>query len=169
VSLLNESQRTALGYWWNLITDAVSQGFTLTDTTQLANQVAQDFGSSLSFQENRDIGVLYGYAKRMDNAAVAFQQAPEGSLITQDIIALAPYARDVAERNSYPLYHVKFYYTYLDANGVEQTGIRTSVMPMTLGSDISGVLDEIQDDASAFALKYGHQLISAVPFKIVAV
>lgn len=169
MALLSESQRTALGYWWNLITDAVSQGFSLTDTTQLANQVASDFGASLSFQENAAISTLYGYAKRMDNAAISFQQAQPGDAITSEMVALAPYARDEAERNSYPLYHVKFYYTYIDASGNEQTAIRTSVQPMQLGSDVQSVLDEIQTDAEAFALKYGHQLVSATAFQIVAV
>ena len=169
MAILSDVQRQALGYWWNLITDAVSAGFTLTDTVQLANQVANDFGSSISFQENSAISSLYGYAKRMDNAALAFQQADLSQGVTTDMVAVAPYARDEQERAAYPLYHVKFYYTYIDQNGQEQTGIRTSVQPLQLGGSVSDIHMDVQDDAAAFAAKYGHQLVSAVPFQIVAV
>lgn len=166
---LTDSLRSALGYWWNLITDAVQQGFTTAETTQVANQVAQEFGSSLSFDENRAIATLYGYAKRMDNAAAAFQNAPADLYITPDLIATPPYARDEQEQATYPQYHVKFYYEYIDQAGNQLVDIKTSVIPFAVGPTVGDVFSDILSDAEAFAAKYGHQLVSATPFQILAV
>lgn len=169
MSLLNDTERAALGYWWNLVSDAARSGFTVTETTQLANQVASDLGGSLSFAENTAIGRLYGFARREINASNEFQAASPDTFISGDMISTPPYARDVQEQNSYPLYHVKFYYTYIDASGVEQTTIKTSAQPLTLPDTIGELADAVSDDAEGFANKYGHQLVSAVPFAILAV
>lgn len=166
---LNDTQRTALGYWYALITDAVHAGYSTVETTQLANQVAHDLGGSLSFDDNKAISFLYGYAKREDNAAKAFQNASPDDTITPDHIAVPPYARDEQEQNSYPVYHVRFYYTYLDSSGEEHTTIKTSVQPLTLGPTKQDVINDVQADAQAFAAKYSHELISAIPFQILAV
>src|SRR6266849_3035635 len=110
---ITDTVRAALGYWWNLITDAARIGFTVTDTVQLANQVATDLGGSLSFQENTAISQLYGYARREINAGNAFTSASADQAITDDMMSTPPYARDVQEQNTYPLYHVRFEYTYI--------------------------------------------------------
>lgn len=166
---LDDAQRSALGYWWSLITDAVHQGFTTTETISVANQVANELGGSLSFDENRAIASLYGFAKRMDNAAAAFQNADTDAAITPDLIATPPYARDEQEQATYPQYHVKFFYEYIDQAGNQQVAIRTSVIPLVIGPTVGDVFDDVQSDAEAFAAKYGHQLVSATPFQILAV
>src|SRR5215469_10692429 len=114
---LTDTVRAALGYWWNLVSDAARAGFTVTDTVQLANQVAQDFGTSLSFSENTAISQLYGYVRREVNAGNVFTAASQGQQIDQNMISTPPYARDLQEQNTYPIYHVKFEYTYLDSAG----------------------------------------------------
>lgn len=166
---LDDAQRSALGYWWNLITDAVHNGFTTAETTSVANTIAQEFGQSLTFDDNRAIATLYGYAKRMDNASAAFRNADATTYITPDLIATPPYARDEQEQATYPQYHVKFYYQYLDQAGNEQIRVKTSVIPFAIGPTVGDVFADIQSDAEAFAAKYGHQLISATPFQILAV
>jgi len=166
---LNDTVRAALGYWWNLISDAARTGLTVTDTVQLANQVASDFGQSIGFRENTAISTLYGYARREVNASEAFQGAPLGATITPDMISIPPYARDQEEMASYPLWHVKFSYTFIDSSGQEQTTIRTSAQPLVLPDNTADLADAVLDDAEAFANKYGHQLVSAVPFAILAV
>jgi hypothetical protein len=166
---LNDALRAALGYWWNLVSDAARIGFTTTETTQLANQVAQDQGRSLSFDENRAISQLYGYVRREINAGNQFQAAQPGQQIDANMISTPPYARDLQEQNTYPLYHVKFEYTYLDSAGNEQTGIRTSVFPDQL-PDTAGELNAaVLDDAEGMAAKYGHTLLSINPIEILAV
>lgn len=166
---INADVRAALGYWWNLVTDAALNGFTTTETVSIAADIAKDFGQNVSFNESKSIAVLYGYARRMDNSSRAFQAAAPDAPITPDMIATPPYARELAEQNAYPLYHVKFYYTYLDQAGNEQTDVRTSVQPLGLPDTVGGITAMVQDDAQGFALKYGHQLISAIPFQILAV
>lgn len=166
---LDPVQGQALGYWWSLIVDAVAAGFTTTETTQLVNQWARDNGGTISFQANTAISQLYGYARREFNASNAFQAADPGATITPDMISTPPWARGEQEQSSYPVYYVKFQYTYLDANGEQQTAVRTSVQPLTLADTVQGVTDDVTTDAEAFAAKYGHQLLSAVPFSILAV
>lgn len=166
---LTDDLRSALGYWWNLITDAVQQGFTTAETTAVANQVARDLGGSLTFDENRAIATLYGYAKRMDNAAAVFQNSDGSATITPDMVATPPYARDEQEQATYPQYHVKFYYEFIDQSGAQRIEVKTSLIPLTIGPTVGDVFDDIQSDAEAFAAKYGHQLVSATPFQILAV
>lgn len=166
---LDELQRATLGYWWNLIIDAVHQGFTTAETTQVANDVARDLGGSLSFDDNRAIATLYGYAKRMDNAAAAFQGSTSDQVITPDLVATPPYARDEQEQATYPQYHVKFYYEYIDQAGNQRVDVKTSVIPLAIGPTVGDVFADVQDDAEAFAAKYGHQLVSATPFQILSV
>lgn len=166
---LSDTQRSALGYWWNLITDAAREGFTVTDTIQLANQVATDLGGKLSFTENTAISQLYGYARRIINAGNSFQAAGMSQSIDASMIATAPYARDEQEMASYPLYHVKFEYTYLDAAGNEQTVIKTSVFPDLLPDTVGDLNAAVLDDAEAMAVKYGHTLLSINPIQILAV
>lgn len=166
---LNDTQKSVFGYWWNLITDAAHGGFTATETISAANDVARNLGGSLTLEDNAAIATLYGYAKRMDNAAAQFQAAGTDAFITPDMIATPPYARSEQEQATFPQYHVQFYYEYIDRSGRQQVGIRTSIIPMAIGPTIGDVSDDIQTDAEAFAAKYEHQLVSAIPFQILAV
>lgn len=166
---LNDAQRAALGYWYNLISDAARAGFTVTETVQLANQVAKDMGSSIRPEENRAISSLYGYVRREVHAGDALQNATLDQGITGDMISTPAYARVEQEQETYPLYHVKFEYTYLDQAGNVQTTIKTSVFPDVLPGTVGELANQVFDDAVAMANKYGHQLISAVPINILAV
>lgn len=159
----------ALGYWWNLITDFANNGFSVTETISAANDIARESGTSLSFQDNQSISTLFGYARGIVNAGDTFQAASPELGITADMIALAPYARDEAEMATFPTYHVKFEYTYLDASGVQQTGYKTSVFEDTLPSTVGQLTADVLDDAEAMAAKYNHTLISAIPLQILAV
>ena|SRR5579862_6259438 len=166
---LTDVQRQVLGYWWNLIEAAAREGFTTTETVAMANEVAQSMGERISFQENTAIGQLYGYARRIINSGVAFQAADGSQFINSDMISTPPYARDQAEQNAYPLYHVKFEYTYVDQSGVQQTNYKTSVFPDQLPGTVGELTSAILDDAEAMANKYGHTLLSVQPTTILAV
>jgi len=166
---LNDTVRAALGYWWNLISDAARTGFTVTETIEMANQVARDMGTTLSFGENTAISQLYGHARSIENSGATFQAASAEQGITSDMMATPPWARDVAEQATYPLYYVKFEYTYLDQSGQQQTGIRTSVFTDQLPSTVGDLTSDVLSDAEGMAQKYGHTLLSAVPLQILAV
>lgn len=166
---LTDVQRSALGYWWNLIDAAARQGLTTTETISMANDVAATLGQKLSFQENTAISQLYGYARRIINSGTEFQSATPDQAINGDMIATPPYARDQQEQNAYPLYHVKFEYTYVDQSGVQQTTYKTSVFPDVLPDTVGDLTAAVLDDADAMANKYGHTLLSVTPTEILAV
>jgi hypothetical protein len=164
-----EAFRAALGYWWNLVTDAVREGFTTTETTALASQVARDLGGTVSFDESRAIAQLYGFAKRIQNSGDVLTSAGQSSVITPDMFATAPYARSDQEQRAYPVYHVKFEYTYIDQAGNTRTDTKTDVIPMALPGTVGELTAQVLDDAEVMAKKYGHQLLSATPFQILVI
>lgn len=166
---LTDVQRSALGYWWNLIDAAAREGLTTTETIAMANDVAHSLGQTISFQENTAISQLYGYARRIVNAGNTFQSADPSQFIDSNMIATPPYARDQAEQNAYPLYHVKFQYTYLDQAGVQQTTYKTSVFADVLPETAGDLTAAVLDDADAMANKYGHTLLAVSPTEILAV
>lgn len=161
MAFLPDNVRSALGYWYNLVSDAARANFTVTDTIQLANQVAEDLGGKLSFQENTAISQLYGFARREINAGIALEAASAEQAIDRTMISTPAYSRDLQEQNTYPLYHVRFEYTYLDSAGNEQTTFKTSVFSDQLPATIAELQDDVQDDADGMAAKYGHQLLAA--------
>lgn len=169
MAFLPENVRSALGYWYNLVSDAARAGFTVTDTIQLANQVATDLGGSLSFSENTAISQLYGFARREINAGIALEAGAPEQAIDTNMVSTPAYARDLQEQNTYPLYHVRFEYTYIDQAGNEQTGYRTSVFPDELPATIGELEADVQDDAEGMAAKYGHQLVSVRVANILSV
>lgn len=166
---ITDPVRAALGYWWNLISDAARAGFTATDTIQLANMVATDLGGKLSFSDNTAISQLYGYARREVNAGNAFQSAAPNLGITPDMISTPPYARVESEQATLPVYHVRFEYVYLDQAGNQQTATKTSVFDNGLPGTVGDLTSAVLDDAEAMASKYGHTLLSVTPLNILEV
>lgn len=166
---LTDTVRAALGYWWNLISDAARGGFTVTDTVTAASDIAATVGRTVSFAENQAISTLYSFARQEVNAGNAFLAGEPGQGITASMISTPPYARDLQEQNTYPLYHVKFEYTYIDQAGNTITSFRTSAFPDQLPATIGELTQAVLDDAEGMAAKYGHTLLSAVPTNILAV
>lgn len=166
---LSDNLRAALGYWYNLISDAARQGFTVTETVALANQVASDFGESLSFETNTSISTLYGYVRREINAGNTLQSAGPEQGITAEMISTPAYARVEQEQTTYPLYHVRFEYTYLDQAGNEQSSYRISTFPDVLPATVGELTSDVLDDAEGMANKYGHTLLSISVTNILAV
>ena len=169
VSLLDANLRAALGYWWNLVSGAAQQGFTVTETVSIANEIAGEMGSKLSFQDNTSISKLYGYARRIINAGSEFQAADAADFISPNMVSIPPYARDIEEQNTYPVYHVKFTYEYIDQAGNRQTTTKTSVFTDQLPTTVGLLTSDVLDDAEAMAQKYGHTLLSVTPIQILAV
>lgn len=163
---LTDTVRQALGYWWSLIQGASAQGFRANEVTSMAADVAKTLGVTMSFQDAQAVAVLYGYARRMDNAAGVFQAAGPEQQISGDMIATPPWARDEAEMNAYPIWHATFSYTYLDNEGNMNTEFRTSVFRLTLPDTVGELADAIEVDAIAMSVKYDVQLVSADPISL---
>lgn len=166
---LTDTVRAALGYWYNLVSDAARANFTVTETTSIAHDIAASAGRTLPFSDYQAISTLYSYVRQEVNAGNVFQAAHMGQAIDASMISTPPYARDLQEQNTYPLYHVKFEYTYLDSAGNEQTSIRTSVFPDGLPETVGELTADVLTDAEGMAAKYGHTLLSVIPTNILAV
>lgn len=166
---LDTTQRAALGNWWTLASDAASAGYTSTDLITAASAIAAQAGRSLAFAESSAIATLYGYARRMDNAAGVLQSAPGTAVIDPSMIGVPPWARDEQVMNTTPIWHATFEFTYLDQAGNAQTDFRTSVFEMTMADTVSGLLSDVTDDAQAMADKYNVRLVSVKLHSILAV
>lgn len=157
---LTTNQRATLADWWNLAYDAGFGGFTTTDLISAASDIVRQAGISLSFQTSQDLAVLYGYARRMSNAADVVQSALDTATITADMKSIPPWARDEQILNTTPIHHVIFEFTYIDQAGVLTTDFRTSVFEMTFPGTIGDLKDAVTEDAQAMADKYGVQFQS---------
>lgn len=166
---LNDVQRAALATWWTLAEAAAGGGFTTTDTITAAADLAGQAGRSLTFTESAAISTLYGYARRMSNAAGELQSASPGDFINSDMVAVPPWARDEQVMNTTPVWHVTFRFDFLDAAGELQSEFRTSVFDMTLPDTAGDLQNAIEDDAQALADKYNVRLQSAQLHSILAV
>ncbi len=166
---LSQTQTAALATWWLLAEKAGYGGFTSTDTVTAAADLAAAHGAALTFTEGTAIATLYGYARRMANAASEVQQALDTAVIGPEHIGMPPWARDEQVMLTTPIWHAGFQFTFLDAAGVVHTEFRTSVFEMTLPQTIGELTAAILEDAQAMADKYGVTLVDAVLHEILAV
>lgn len=166
---LNPAQTVALAGWWPLVVAEAFAGTTATDTITLAQATARKSGRSLAFTEGSAIATLYGYARRMSNAADAVQAAVATDVITPEHVAVPPWARDEVTMATAPIWHVTYTFTYLDQAGNLLSDFRTSVFEMTLPGTIGELADAITEDAQALADKYGFTLVGAALHQILAV
>lgn len=166
---LNDVQRAALAQWWNLASDAAQKGLTATDTVTAASQLAADAGRSLSFAESGAIATLYGFARRMTNAAGVLQGATSADVIDSSMMAVPPWARDTQTMLTTPIWHATFTFTYLDQAGNQVTDFRTSVFEMTLPETVGELQSAVTEDAQQMADKYNVRLLSAFLHSLSAV
>jgi hypothetical protein len=166
---LNETQRAVLADWWTLAYDAGFGGYSTTDLLGAAKSIADASGVSLSFAENTALATLYGYARRMSNAADTVQSALDADTIGPDHIAVPPWARDEAVMNTVPIHHVTFAFTFTDQSGATVTEFRTSVFEMTFPDTMGELRDAVNEDAQAMADKYRVEFVSADLLQILAV
>lgn len=166
---LTTAVRSALADWWNLASDAAHGGYTTTDLVQAAADLARQAGRALAFAESTALATLFGYAKRMVNAGSALRAAFDHQVIVPAHIAIPPWARDEAAQNAYPIWHVTYTFSYIDARGVRHDEYRTSVFEVTFPQTVGQLRADVAADAQALADKYGIDLLSAELHQILAV
>lgn len=166
---LDDTQRAALATWWNLAQDAVTRNLLSSDLIAAASDLAAQAGRSLAFTENQALATLYGYARRMGNAAGELQSAAPGQTIDANMVAIPPWARDEQTMNTTPVWHVLFRFDFLDAAGQLQSELRTSVFDMTLPETVGELQDDIGADAQSMADKYNVRLQTVTLHSILAV
>lgn len=166
---LSDVQSAALASWWELAQAAANGGFTATDTIGAASGIAQAAGRALTFEESSAIASLYGYARRIFNASDALQSASAGDVVTPDIMAVPPWARDQQIMNTVPIWHSTFAFTFIDQAGNQATDFKTSVFDMTFPGTVGELQNDVQADAEAMAEKYGVQLVDVKLISLLAV
>jgi len=136
-------------------------GYTATDTVAAAADLANQQGRSLAFNEGSALATLFGYARRMSNAADVVQGLSREDYITPDAISTPPWARDQSEIDTLPIWHVHFDLTTSDEAGNITTERKVSVFRMTLPDTIGELQDAVASDAEAMAKKYGQQFVAS--------
>lgn len=166
---LSQAQTVILADWWTLVVAEAFIGTISSDVISLAQATAQKSGRSLAFAESSGIATLYGYARRMFNAAAAVQAAAAADTITPEHIGVPPWARDEVTMATAPIWHATYTFTYLDQAGNQVSDFRTSVFEMTMPGTIGDLAAAITEDAQALADKYGVTLVDAVLHQVLAV
>lgn len=166
---LSDTVRSALADWWQLAVSEAFAGTTATDTIVLANAMAKLAGRTLSFAESSAISSLYGYGRRMFNASAAVIAAADRDYISPEHVATPPWAREEHEQNTYPIWHVTYQFTYIDATGVQHTEHKTSIFEVNFPQTIGELRDAIDADAQALASKYRVSLVGTELHQILAV
>jgi hypothetical protein len=166
---LSDNVRSALADWWDLAQDAGFGGYRATELIEAASNLANQAGRSLSFTESSALSTLFGYARRMSNAADTTQAAEDNTYIGPDHVAIPPWARVESEMNANPIWHVNYQFTY-ERNGIISTEYKTSIFeygrfPQTIGE----LKDAIAADAAVLANKYQVNLINTDLTQILAV
>lgn len=163
---LADNVRSALGSWWTLAQSAGYGGYTATDTISAAADLAGQYGQTLTFGDSSGIAVLFGYARRMSNAADVVQAAAESDYISPSMIATPPWARSDQEMATLPIWHVHFDLTSVSEGGVQGTERKVSVFRMTLPPTLGDLYAAVDADAEAMAAKYNTEFVSAQVMEI---
>lgn len=166
---LTDVVQSALGRWWDVVSRAGYGGYQTTDVISAASDIAQQEGRSLAFSESSAIATLFGYARRMSNAADFVQSLDESAVITPEAISTPPWARDEVEQLTLPIWHVHFDLTAIDETGNVTTSRKVSVFRMTLPETLGEILDGVNTDAEAMSAKYNVQFVSAQVMEIQSV
>ena len=170
MAILNEPQRQVLGGWvWPFLTAAAGEGMTASAVQQGIAGLAEENDINLTFQDYTAIATLYGYARRMENAAQEFRAADINAALTPDLVGVPPWARDITEQNASGKWHGIFEFTFIDQAGNQVTEMRTSIWDVTRPSTVGGIIDDMQADAEAMAAKYEVQLVGISPVQLLAV
>lgn len=170
MAILNDEQRQMLGGWvWPYLTAGAAAGMTASQVQQGIAGIAEENDLNLTFRDYTAIATLYGYARRMENAAQDFRASGPGTLRTPNLIGVPPWARDQQEMNTSPKYHGIFEFTFIDQAGNQVTEHRTSIWDVTLPGSVGEIIDDMQADAEAMAAKYEVTLVGISPVQVLAV
>jgi len=157
---LTASQAGTLADWWIEIYAAAKENYTATQTIQIVSQVAEDRDINLAFADYTNIATLYGFARRMINAAGEATSALDSATIGPEHQGIPPWARDQQEMNTAPIWHVTYSLTTIDADGNLSSDYKTSVFKVIFPGTIGELKDAIDSDGQALAAKYRLTFVS---------
>lgn len=160
------SQRASV--FWGTAQAAAREGYTTAQYWQALNEHAQSLGLDRPEISAIDASRLRGQAGRGLRAAQALQGSELNTAITGDMISVAPYSRDLASRNSYGQWQVRFAHTVIGEEG-EDTQYRSVVFSGQLPYTVGELMDAVEGDAIEMANDYGVEHVSISDLSLIAV
>ena len=166
-----------LSAYWGVIQRAVTERRTTAELWADIRAAAAQMGRESPGISAAQVGRERGRAAAIRNAGdqlarveAAAERTGTDPALDASVIAEAPWARPLPERNALPMWQVNFDLTLTTAEGETFT---TTVSSILRGPDIpdtlSGLHDAVAEDAEAMAEKYGHSLVGTGAAHILAV
>lgn len=152
-SSLSPAAKAALAYWPQ-IELAATEGLTTADLWSLIRDAAEDIGLASPGVTVQGVSQLRGIAGSVQARSRQIAKLAGTKTLAGSLLTVAPWARERAERQASPLYHVRFQHTTRE-NGELTTQWRTSVFGGKLPGTIGDLRRLIDVDAEQIAKKYG--------------
>jgi hypothetical protein len=163
---LSPGQRRAL-YYWSQIRSAAAQGWGTAQLWESIRSHQEATGDPAPRVSAIDVGQLRAQAAAIERSAAAFERQSGDNAVTSDMIAEAPWARPLDQRNTLPMWQIRFEHTVNGPQG-DRTQWRSTVYRGTLPPTVSQLRAEVEADAAAMALDYNTEHVSTGPLEILA-
>lgn len=165
---LTPRQTRALAYW-GPIEHAVGERATTADIWAAIRQSSgTSKGEPIGFN-SADLSVVRAYAARIRNAADTLAGATGNQGVTAGMVAEAPWARPLAERNTLPMWQVRFEHATRNAEGVIETAWRTAVYTGSLAPTVDDLASDVEGDAIGIAAEYNVAHVGISSLQVLAV
>lgn len=156
VSDLPQLAQAMYSTWWNAmmgwasqIDPATGRGYSLTDVSAASAELSRNYPGTLKNYSPIGTSQLFSAARRIVNASAALTAAPDSSPISGSMVTEPPWSRPAADQFATPAWQARMNITYLDAQGVQTTGIAVvdirQVLPASAGSLRAQMALRVQD------------------------
>lgn len=164
---LNLTNQRTMAYW-GAIEGATRNGATTAEVWQAVRDAASSLGYDSHGATIQDIAKLRSRAVSMVRADRALERSANNEAVRAETFAVAPYARDLAERNTTAMYQVRIQHT-TETDGRIETNFRTITFTGSLPSTIGELRDQVEQDAEAMADQYHVAHVSVSGISILAI
>lgn len=163
---ITPGMRRAL-YYWSQIRSAAAQGWTTAQLWESIRSHQEATGEAAPRVSAIDVGNLRANAAAIERSAAAFERQAGDNAVTSDMIAVAPWARPLDQRNTIPMWQVRFEHTIEGPQG-ERTQWRSVVYRGTLPPTVGQLRASVEADAAAMAADYETDHVGVGPLEIMA-
>lgn len=160
------SSRKAMAYW-GVIEQATRDRLGTAEVWQAIREQAAAAGLDSPGITAQDVSRLRGLAGGVRATATRLENAEPEWGIDGGMIANAPWARPLSERNTLPLFQVRFEHT-VQNNGQTTTEWRTVMFRNTLPTTVGELTEALEQDAEQMADDYGYTHVGIGSFSILA-
>lgn len=154
--------------FWGTAQKAAREGYTTAQYWDALKAHAESLGLESPEISAVQASRLRGRAGAGLRAANTLQGSPLDTAITGDMISLAPYSRDLASRNAYGQWQVRFAHT-VNVDGEEQSEYRSVVFTGQLPYTVGELQDAVEQDAIQLANDYGTEHVGVSDISLIAV